>query len=175
MHPAARPGGGFAALRSRDAETGSGAGHDTLRHTSRAKPSSFSPELFSLRSKAWALSGFGAAAWLPGSGCALSPCAYAVLLNKPSTCSVTVVSCALRCLSEQAFCHFSRPHPALVRQNFLLQQEVHFLDKLHPPLLRSPPGRNRPLPGTITVRRRFGQIQTISLSLFRPPPVRLLF
>ena len=91
---------------------GSGAGHDTLRHTSRAKPSILPPELFSLRSKAWALSGFGAAAWLPGSECAIpphtislrsiergprfSPCAYAVLLNKPSTCSVTVVFCTVR-------------------------------------------------------------------------------
>ena len=76
--------------------TGSGAGHDTLRHTSRAKPSILPPELFSLRSKAWALSGFGAAAWLPGSDCALSPCAYAVLLNKPSTFSVAVVPCTVR-------------------------------------------------------------------------------
>ena len=39
----------------------------------------------------------------------------------------------------------------------------------------SPPGRNRPLPGTITVRRRFGFFQTISLSLFRSPPGRFLF
>ena len=61
--------------------TGSGAGHDTLRHTSRAKPSILPPELFSLRSKAWALSGFGAAAWLPGSECALGPCAQVILLN----------------------------------------------------------------------------------------------
>ena len=95
---------------------GFGAGHDTLRHTSRAKPSILLPELFSLRSKAWALSGFGAPAWLPGSGCALSPFAYAVLLNKPSTVSVAVVPCALRCLSEQAACPFSCRCPALVRQ-----------------------------------------------------------
>ena len=59
---------------------------------------------------------YGGRAWLPGSGCALSPFAYAVLLNKPSTCSVAVVPCALRCLSEQAFCSFSRHYPALVRQ-----------------------------------------------------------
>ena len=61
--------------------TGSGAGHDTLRHTSHSKPSILPPELFSLRSKACALSGFGAAAWLPGSECALSPSAQVILLN----------------------------------------------------------------------------------------------
>ena len=37
--------------------------------------------MFSPYSKAWALSGFGAPAWLPGSECALSPYAHAVLLN----------------------------------------------------------------------------------------------
>ena len=39
----------------------------------------------------------------------------------------------------------------------------------------SPPGRNHPLPGTITVRRPFGFFQTISLSLFRSPLGRFLF
>ena len=95
--------------------TGSGAGHDTLRHTSRAKPSILLPELFSLRSKAWALSGFGAPAWLPGSGCALSPSASRCSSKQffyPFSCR----SSALRSLSEQAFCSFSRPRPALVRQ-----------------------------------------------------------
>ena len=96
--------------------TGSGAGHDTLRHTSRAKPSILPPELFSLRSKAWALSGFGASAWLPGSECALSPSACVVVLNsrvpvqlplllftlsawsseQPGAVSSAVVPCALR-------------------------------------------------------------------------------
>ena len=39
----------------------------------------------------------------------------------------------------------------------------------------SPPGRDRPLPDTITVRRPFGFFQTISLSFFRSPPGRFLF
>ena len=36
-------------------------------------------------------------------------------------------------------------------------------------------GADRPLPGTITVRGRSGSFPTISLSLFRSPPVRILF
>ena len=75
---------------------GFGAGHDTLRHTSRAKPSILPPELFSLRSKAWALSGFGAAAWLPGSDCALSPCAQAIFLNGRVPGQLPLISFALR-------------------------------------------------------------------------------
>ena len=43
-----------------------------------------------------------------------------------------------------------------------------------PAFIRTPPGRKRPLPGAITVRRPFGFFQTISLSLFRSPPVRFL-